>query len=66
MSYELEHHSPVYNKKFGKQVCKRCGLLYLDNYLTSWAIKMGCNYEEHTTYKQVRVSLVEKWRDEHN
>lgn len=36
--------------------CRYCGLLRLQNRLTEWCIRKGCDYEEHPEYlKMVRA-----------
>jgi hypothetical protein len=38
----------------GKQYCTKCGLVALNNPFSQWSIKMGCNSEYHSQYKQMR------------
>jgi hypothetical protein len=38
--------------RFYKPVCFRCGLMKLNNKLTDWCVKQGCNHDEHPEYKQ--------------
>lgn len=49
-AYKLEPHAFTTSKKILYQRCKRCGLLTLRNALTEWAIRMGCNANDHPEY----------------
>lgn len=51
--YKFEPHNPK-GKIVGKDYCVKCGLLYLRNEFTQWAIKMGCNNEDHPQHAQIR------------
>lgn len=53
--YKFEAHSFKTDLRIaGKQYCQHCGLLALNNEFTSWAIKYGCNNEDHPTYDAMR------------
>lgn len=53
--YTLEAHSPQRSKSIPfALVCKHCGLIYLKNDFTRWAIRMGCNNRYHPDLKTVR------------
>lgn len=53
IKYSLETHSPIKLKGTPWIYCKYCGLLYLNNQITKWCIKMGCNHEYHKQYKMM-------------
>jgi hypothetical protein len=38
----------------GKQMCSRCGLMRLNNKFTDWAVKKGCNNDDHPDYARMR------------
>lgn len=51
--YEMEPHAPVkLYKSIPWPVCKKCGLVYLKNDFTQWAIRKGCLNEYHPEYKR--------------
>lgn len=52
--YKMEPHSPK-GLIVGKAYCVKCGLVYLNNDFTRWAIRVGCNNEEHPDYKRMRA-----------
>lgn len=54
ITYKFEKHSPVKSKSFPWMYCKYCGLVYLKNRFTKWAIKTGCLNEYHIDYKRMR------------
>lgn len=58
--YSYEQHSPTKMKSIPWLVCKYCGLVYLKNELTSWAIKMGCNSSDHKSHKEMVERLTGK------
>lgn len=41
-------------------VCSKCGLVYLNNALTKWCIRNGCDHKEHPQYKNKLKELVYK------
>jgi hypothetical protein len=55
MKYEYEPHSVSKMKGIPWSVCNRCGLIYLHNDFTQWAIKKGCNNEDHQEYERMRT-----------
>lgn len=55
--YELQGHSWTPLKGVGKQYCKRCGLVALNNPFTDWCVRMGCNHEDHPQYEGTRRRL---------
>lgn len=57
VKYSYEAHSPSKMKQIPWMVCRHCGLVYLKNEITAWAIKMGCNNSYHPDYKRLRDSL---------
>jgi hypothetical protein len=52
ITYSFEAHKP---RKLSKSIpwlcCANCGLLYLNNPITKWCIKMGCNHSYHNQFK---------------
>jgi hypothetical protein len=53
VSYIVEPHHPTTWKGFPWAVCRRCGLVYLRNPFTAWAIQKGCGNEEHPEYRKM-------------
>ena len=51
--YKFEGHSPQKLKGLPWLYCKFCGLMYLNNSITKWCIKMGCSHEYHYDYKKM-------------
>jgi hypothetical protein len=49
--YKYEAHSPKKRKNLAWPVCEFCGLIYLHNEFTAWAIRMGCNNRDHSNYE---------------
>lgn len=54
MLYEYEPHSICKIKGLSWSVCNKCGLVYLRNSFTQWAIRYGCNNEDHKDYERMR------------
>ena len=54
MSYTYAPHSPAKRKNMPWHVCRNCGLVYLNNAFTAWAIKVGCNNNEHPDIDAMR------------
>ena len=53
MSYEYIVHGPwIPLKGVGKFTCRKCGLVNLNNTFTQWAIKYGCNNEDHPDHEK--------------
>ena len=53
--YKFDPHSPKKRKNISWPVCSKCGLIYLRNDFTDWAIKMGCNNNDHPNYERERI-----------
>ncbi len=54
-TYEYEAHTPKKLKGNNKWlVCTNCGLVYLRNKFTQWAIDKGCLADFHPGYKSAR------------
>lgn len=51
--YSFDPHTPIKLKGTPWLYCKYCGLLYLNNKITKWCIKVGCNHEYHKDYKRM-------------
>ena len=45
----------------GKQVCKSCGLVALNNDFTRWSIDKGCYSDLHPEYKNARKRFTKMW-----
>lgn len=54
MSYTYEAHSFQKRKGMPQLVCVHCGLVNLNNDFTRWAIRMGCNNNEHPDLQKMR------------
>ncbi len=52
--YTFENHTPIKYKNFPWLVCKHCGLVYLRNRFSQWAVRMGCNNRYHPNHKKIR------------
>lgn len=50
-TYSMKGHSFVPLKGVGKQYCRCCGLVALNNPISIWCIEMGCNYKDHPQYQ---------------
>jgi hypothetical protein len=57
MTYTYEAHSPQKRKNIPWPICKYCGLVYLNNDFTRWAVKMGCNNNDHPGYAAARLKF---------
>jgi hypothetical protein len=58
--YTYEQHSftkSIHNYKY----CSKCGIVALKNSFTEWAIKKGCNSEDHPEYKTARSKSNNRW-----
>lgn len=55
--YTYEGHSYKPLKGVGKNMCKNCGLVILNNDITRWCVDKGCNYSDHSSYKSVLSKL---------
>ena len=52
--YKFEGHRFENPKnRFYKPVCFRCGLMRLNNRITHWCDKHGCNHSDHPDYKRI-------------
>lgn len=60
IKYSFEPHSPQKLKGLPWIYCKYCGLIYLNNKVTRWCIKMGCNANYHPNYKNVLSSKIRR------
>ena len=54
MSYTYAAHSPKKRKNMSWLVCQHCGLVYVKNEFTAWAIRMGCNNVDHPGFADAR------------
>ena len=53
IKYKFEAHSTIKIKNIPWSYCKYCGLVFLNNSITKWCIKMGCNNRYHPQYKKM-------------
>lgn len=53
ISYKYERHSPIILKGSSLLYCKYCGLLYLNNSITRWCIRVGCLHEYHRDFRKI-------------
>lgn len=53
LTYSFESHSPQPLKGTHWLYCKYCGLVYLNNFITRWCIKMGCNANYHPSFQRM-------------
>lgn len=51
--YEMYAHNPAATIS-GKKYCVHCGLVYLNNEFTRWAIQKGCDNKNHPQYQTMR------------
>ena len=59
--YKYEGHRFENPKnRFYKPVCVRCGLMRLNNPITHWCVKYGCNHEVRSEYKKVVRELTSR------
>lgn len=56
MSFKFEAHGPWVPGVY-KTYCLNCGLVRLNNRFTEWAIKHGCNNNDHPAYETARNTL---------
>lgn len=56
-AYKMEPHAFVQNSRIGKAVCRKCGLVALNNEFSAWSIRVGCLSEEHPSYESKRKSV---------
>jgi hypothetical protein len=50
-AFKYQPHHPGRYQFITRSVCLGCGLIYLQNPLTTWCIQRGCNYEDDPKYK---------------
>ncbi|MCI0558693.1 MAG: hypothetical protein MN733_09370 [Nitrososphaera sp.] len=48
-AYKFEPHN-MKGKISSWTYCNRCGLIALRNFFSDWAIRMGCNNEDHPLF----------------
>lgn len=60
--YTMREHSFVHLSGVGKSFCVNCGLIALNNPLSEWASKKGCNHTDHPEYEATVKRLTKmKW-----
>ena len=47
----------------GKVVCETCGLVKLNNRLTDEAVKLGCDYKYHPSWKSLVKNCTKFFKD---
>lgn len=52
--FEVEPHRFIKYKVLPWPICVHCGLIYLKNDFTDWAVKHGCTNTEHPSYQTKR------------
>lgn len=60
--YKMKGHQWVVLKGGGKQYCKCCGLVALNNAITDWCIEKGCNHEDHPQFHSTLKRLTKDKR----
>ena len=61
IKYSFEAHKPkMLAKGLPWLYCGYCGLMYLNNSVTKWCIKMGCNHSYHNQYKNMLKKLTKR------
>jgi len=55
--YEMVTHRWFKLAGIGKQYCVGCGLVGLNNPLTKWCIRMGCDHGYHKDYVKKVATL---------
>jgi len=53
ITYSYERHTPIKLKGTPWLYCRFCGLLYLNNAITRWCVRMGCNCDYHKDFKRM-------------
>lgn len=64
--FVMEPHSFGVLKGINGSVCRNCGLVRFNNYLTDWAVKYGCNNDEHPQYASACRTLPKMWMERRN
>lgn len=64
IKYTYERHKPISLKNTPWLYCRYCGLVYLNNDITRWSIKMGCNSAYHPSFNIMLKKSVKKRRDQ--
>ena len=55
--YKMRPHKPVKLAFLPWSVCQGCGLIYVRNALTAWAVAKGCDFSVHPEYKRAVKQL---------
>jgi hypothetical protein len=55
-AFKKENHR-FDGKIAGKTYCTKCGLIFLNNKFTEWAVAKGCNNEDSPEYERARKRL---------
>ena len=55
--YKMVAHVPVKMKNSPFTKCKHCGLVYLRNNFSRWAVQKGCDNRKHSSYESQRRKL---------
>ena len=58
--YKKATHSFGPLASVGKLYCYKCGLVSLNNKISRWAVKYGCNYKDHPQYKKTLYKFTKR------
>jgi hypothetical protein len=61
--YAYQSHDAISVKFMPWLMCRKCGLVYLNNRFTQWAIQTGCDNEYHPQYEKMRKRFTGKRHD---
>ncbi len=50
---QIDPHHPVAHRGLPWPICAHCGLVYLKNIASAWAMKHGCDYKENPAWPNV-------------
>jgi hypothetical protein len=59
-SYEYIRHETINVKFMPWLMCRKCGLVYLNNRFTNWCITVGCDNIYHPHYKKMLKRLTKR------
>ena len=57
LKYTYEKHNSHKLPNLPWIYCKHCGLVFLNNAISKWCIRMGCNVEYHPDYNKMLNKL---------
>jgi hypothetical protein len=50
--YKIESHTFRAARFWSKGICVDCGLMFMNNPLTAWAVRKGCLFEYHDEFRE--------------